>query len=80
VFLQGSQGVNTYGRTKGERGYAPMVGHLAENGLVIGDEFREGNDASQSRNLEFMRFSFGLGHWRTTCLCAKCLCAKTGKS
>jgi len=28
---------------------------LAENGLVIGDEFREGNDAPQSRNLEFIR-------------------------
>ena len=40
---------------KGERGYAPMVGHLAENGLVIGDEFREGNDAPQSRNLEFIQ-------------------------
>jgi hypothetical protein len=27
---------------KGERGYMPMLGHLAENGLVIGEEFREG--------------------------------------
>jgi len=26
---------------KGHTGYMPMVGHLAENGLVIGDEFRE---------------------------------------
>jgi len=41
---------------KGERGYMPMVGHLAENGLVIGDEFREGNDAPQSRNLEFIQY------------------------
>lgn len=28
---------------------------MAENGLVIGDEFREGNDAPQSRNLEFIQ-------------------------
>jgi len=39
---------------KGERGYMPIVGHLAENGLVLGDEFREGNAAPQSRNLEFI--------------------------
>jgi hypothetical protein len=39
---------------KGERGYMPIVGHLAENGLVICEEFREGNDAPQSRNLEFI--------------------------
>jgi hypothetical protein len=30
---------------KGYTGYMPMVGHLAENGLVVGDEFREGNDS-----------------------------------
>jgi len=40
---------------KGEKGYMPMVGHLAENGLVIGYEFREGNAAPSSRNLEFMQ-------------------------
>jgi len=34
----------------------PMVGHLAENGLVIGDEFREGNEAPASRNLEFIKY------------------------
>ncbi len=39
---------------KGEQGYMPIVGHLAENGLVVGEEFREGNDAPQSRNLEFI--------------------------
>jgi hypothetical protein len=38
---------------KGERGYMPMLGHLADNGLVIGEEFREGNEAPASRNLEF---------------------------
>jgi hypothetical protein len=40
---------------KGERGYMPMVGTLAENGLVIGYEFREGNAAPSSTNLEFMQ-------------------------
>ena len=41
---------------KGEKGYMPIVGHLAENGLVIGDEFREGNVAPATRNLEFIRY------------------------
>lgn len=41
---------------KGYFGYMPMVGHLAENGLVIGDEFREGNEAPASRNLEFIKY------------------------
>lgn len=41
---------------KGFTGYMPMVGHLAENGLVIGDEFREGNEAPAARNLEFIKY------------------------
>jgi len=40
---------------KGFKGYAPMVGHLAENGLVLHDEFRTGNDSPGARNLEFLR-------------------------
>jgi hypothetical protein len=44
---------------KGERGYMPIVGHLAENGLIIGDEFREGNDAPGARNLEFINYCAG---------------------
>lgn len=40
---------------KGYEGYMPIVGHLAENGLVVGDEFREGNDSPGSRNLEFLK-------------------------
>ncbi len=40
---------------KGYTGYMPMVGHLAENGLIVGDEFREGNDSPGSRNLEFLK-------------------------
>jgi len=41
---------------KGFRGYMPIVGHIAENGLVLGDEFREGNTTPQTRNLEFIRY------------------------
>lgn len=41
---------------KGFRGYMPIVGHIAENGLVLGDEFREGNDAPAARNLEFIKY------------------------
>lgn len=40
---------------KGQRGYMPIVGHLAENGLAIGDEFRQGNEAPAARNLEFIK-------------------------
>ncbi|WP_435549165.1 IS1380-like element ISDssp4 family transposase, partial [Desulfobacterium sp. N47] len=41
---------------KGYLGYMPMVGHLAENGFVLGDEFRQGNEAPASRNLEFIKY------------------------
>jgi hypothetical protein len=41
---------------KGFKGYMPIVGHIAENGLIIGDEFREGNMAPASRNLEFIQY------------------------
>ncbi len=44
---------------KGERGYMPIVGHLAENGLILGEEFRQGNDAPGARNLEFIRYCAG---------------------
>ncbi len=33
----------------------PMIGHLVEAGVVIHDEFREGNIAPASRDLEFIR-------------------------
>jgi len=36
-------------------GYFPILGHLAENGLVVAHEFREGNDSPHARNLEFYR-------------------------
>jgi len=41
---------------KGFTGYMPIVGTLAENGLVAGDEFREGNQSPGSRNLEFIKY------------------------
>jgi hypothetical protein len=44
---------------KGYKGYMPMVGHLAENGLVLGDEFREGNESPGGRNLEFVKHCEG---------------------
>jgi len=44
---------------KGEKGYMPMVGHIAETGLVIGDEFREGNAAPAAGNLEFLQVCEG---------------------
>ena len=40
---------------KGEQGYMPMIGHLAEAGVVIHDEFREGNVAPATGNLEFIK-------------------------
>jgi len=41
---------------KGYRGYMPIVGHLAENGLIVGDEFREGNESPGGRNFEFIKY------------------------
>ena len=43
---------------KGEKGYMPIVGHLAENGLVVGDDFRDGNVSPSTRNLEFIQYCF----------------------
>jgi hypothetical protein len=40
---------------KGFKGYMPIVGHISENGLVLGDEFREGNVAPATRNLAFIK-------------------------
>lgn len=41
---------------KGFKGYMPIVGNIAENGLVLGDEFREGNVAPATRNLAFIKY------------------------
>ena len=40
---------------KGERGYLPMMGHLAEAGVILHEEFRAGNIAPASGNLDFVR-------------------------
>ena len=40
---------------KGFRGYMPMVGHIAEKGMILCDEFREGNESPGTRNFEFMK-------------------------
>jgi len=39
---------------KGERGYMPIVGHIAETGMVIHEEFREGNVSPNTRNMSFI--------------------------
>lgn len=40
---------------KGFKGYIPALGCLAENGLLIGDEFREGDVQPGEGNLEFIK-------------------------
>ena len=40
---------------KGYKGYMPILGHIAENGMILCDEFREGNDSPASRNLKFIK-------------------------
>jgi len=41
---------------KKEKGYQPLLGFLFELGLVIGDEFREGNVPAGARALEFLKY------------------------
>jgi hypothetical protein len=53
ILAQKESAAMTY---KGYTGYMPMVGNLAENGLVVGDEFREGNESPGSGNLEFIKY------------------------
>jgi hypothetical protein len=40
---------------KGFKGYMPILGHIAENGMILGDEFREGNESPGTRNLKFIK-------------------------
>lgn len=42
------------------RGYQPLLGFLAESGVCVAHEFREGNVAAQSRAVTFLRRSFRL--------------------
>ena len=39
---------------KGEQGYMPIVGHIQETGMVIHEEFRDGNVSPSTRNLCFI--------------------------
>ena len=52
IVAEKQEAMPTY---KGEIGYMPIVGHLAENGLVVGEQFRAGNQSPNARNLEFIR-------------------------
>ncbi len=40
---------------KKERGYMPIVGHIAETGMAVAVEFRSGSAAPNARNFEFIR-------------------------
>ena len=39
---------------KGFKGYMPMVGHIADNGMIIYEEFREGNIPPAADNYQFV--------------------------
>lgn len=40
---------------KSNKGYMPIVGHIAQTGQVLSSEFRPGNQPPNSENLEFIR-------------------------
>ena len=40
---------------KGCKGYTPLLGHIAENGAIINQEFRDGNVPPCAGNLEFIK-------------------------
>lgn len=40
---------------KGEKGYMPIVGHIAETGMALHDDFRNGNVSPSTRNLQFIK-------------------------
>jgi hypothetical protein len=37
------------------KGYIPMVGHIAETGQIVGCDFRQGNAAPAKQNFEFIQ-------------------------
>ncbi len=75
---------------QGEQGYMPMIGHLPEAGIVIHDEFRAGDIAPATQNLEFIkacearlpkghRIARGeQGMWKSNASQFAVLCALTG--
>ena len=40
---------------KGFKGYMPILGHIAENGVIVAEEFRAGNVAPATDNLGFVQ-------------------------
>jgi hypothetical protein len=52
IVAEKYEAMKTY---KGNFGYMPIVGHIAENSMVLCDEFREGNDSPVARNLDFIK-------------------------
>ena len=40
---------------KNNKGYMPMVGHIAETGQIVAIDFREGNASPAKENLEFIK-------------------------
>lgn len=40
---------------KKNQGYMPMVGHIAEVGMVVACDFRSGNTSAAKENLEFIQ-------------------------
>jgi hypothetical protein len=46
---------DAYYTYKGFKGYAPILGHLEENRLILSYEFREGNESPSSRIVEFYK-------------------------
>jgi len=52
IVAEKYEAMKTY---KGNRGYMPIVGHIAENSMVLCDEFREGNESPGARNLDFIK-------------------------
>ena len=40
---------------KGEQGYMPIIGHIQETGMVIHEEFRDGNVSPNFNNLNFIK-------------------------
>lgn len=40
---------------KANKGYMPMVGHIAQTGQILACDFRKGNQSPNSKNLEFIK-------------------------
>jgi hypothetical protein len=53
--LSGSKNKSAQWTYKKCKGYMPMVGHIGETGQVAATEFREGNVAPASNNLQFIQ-------------------------